>query len=258
MVVAWFKRKDLINRNLLGIATFTALCAFILALGIEPHWLGNKVTSLPVVLQRIFHRVEMPSIYLPSYYLYEYLPFFSKMRVMMRFGLFTLIFSSMMAGLGSHVLLKAASQKLKRWVGIALLLLVFVDFYPGIFTRLSMLDARPVDYWLADQPGTGAVAQFPFSQEKEQYLVYVSLVHQKPYLGGLFSANEPEQYRRIQPVMDGFPSIESMDLLRNLGVAYVVVDSLAYSDYSKIDQAIQSLGMQLIHVEGSDYVYNVP
>jgi hypothetical protein len=180
------------------------------------------------------------------------------MRVMMRFGLFTLIFSSMMAGLGTHLLIKASRLKMRRWVGIGLLVLVFVDFYPGIFTKFSTIDGRPVDYWLATQPDTGAVAQFPFSYESDQGQVYNTLVSQKPFLGGFFNANQPEQYVRIQPIMNGFPSYESVDLLRELGVAYVVVDSSAYSNYVAIDQSIQSFDLQLLNVCDNEYVYGWP
>ncbi len=58
---------------------------------------------------------------------------------------------------------------------------------------------------------------------------YFTLVHQKPFLGGDFNANQPEQYSRILPVMNKFPSPESVDLLRQLGVTYVVVDSARYT-----------------------------
>ena len=222
--IGWVKRKRTGHPELLNIALLVAFSAFILALGMDPHWLGRKIASLPVILQPIFHRTDMPEIHLPAYYLFEYLPFFSKMRVMMRFGLFTLIFSSMMAGLGAHVLLSASSKGIRRWVGVGLLVLVFVDFYPGVFTQFSTLDARPVDYWLAAQPDTGAIAQFPFSYESSQGLVYDTLVSKKPYLGGFFGSNTTEQFQRIQPVMDEFPTAESVDLLKELGVAYVVVD----------------------------------
>jgi hypothetical protein len=178
--------------------------------------------------------------------------------VMMRFGLFTLIFSSMMAGIGAHVLLNASSQKFRHWVGISLLVLVFVDFYPGVFTRFSTLDARPVDYWLANQPDIGAIAQFPFSYESSQGLVFNTLVNQKPSLGGFFNANSPEQYVRIQPIMDEFPSAQSVDLLKELGVAYVVVDSSAYSDYTAIDRSIQSFGLRLLNISGEENVYGWP
>jgi hypothetical protein len=256
--IAWLKRRHTDYRELLNIALLVSFSAFILALGIDLHWLGRKVTSLPGILQAILHRTDIPQIYLPAYYLFRYLPFFSKMRVMMRFGLFTLIFSSLMSGLGTHVLLKKSSVKFRRWGGIGLLALVFVDFYPGVFTKFSLLDGRPVDYWLATQPGTGAVAQFPFSQESDQGQVYNTLVNQKPFLGGFFNANHPEQYDRIQPIMDSFPTAESVDLLKELNVVYVVVDSSAYSDYNAVDQSIQSFGLHLLNISDEEYVYGWP
>jgi hypothetical protein len=200
----------------------------------------------------------MPTIYLPAYYLFHYLPFFSKMRVMMRFGLFVLIFSSLMAGLGAYLLTKSASSKVKRWVGIGLLVLVFIDFYPGVLKGFSVTQARPVDSWLAVQPDTGAVAQFPFTQESDQGQVYNTLVYQKPFLGGYFNANSPEQYTRIQTVMATFPSQGSVNQLKQLGVSYVVVDSSRYGNFSKVDGKIQSLGLHLLHVSEAEYVYGLP
>jgi len=257
-IIAWVKQRHLLRPEILSIATLVAFCAFVLALGIEPHWLGRKIVSLPRILQFIFHHTQMPQIYLPAYYLFRYLPFFSKMRVMMRFGLFTLISFSLMAGLGAHLLLRSYSQSVKRWIGVGLLILVFIDFYPGPLKGFARVDARPVDYWLATQPNTGAVAQFPFSQESDQSQVYNTLFSQKPFLGGFFNANQLEQYWRIQPVMNDFPSLESVALLRQMGVAYVVVDSSQYSDYVDIDRAIQSYGLILLQVSESEYVYGWP
>jgi hypothetical protein len=257
-VIALLWRRKFPNLELIEISLIVAIAAFILALGIDLHWLGNKVVSMPLFLQPIFHRTDMPQIYLPAYYLFRFFPLFSKMRVMMRFGLFTLIFFSLLAGLGAHVLTQSVSARSRRWIAIGLLLLICIDFYPGILRKFSRLDARPVDYWLATQPGMGAVAQFPFSQESSQKQVYNTLVSQKPFLGGYFNANQPEQYERISPVMDGFPSPESADLLMQLGVAYVIVDSSQYSNFTKIDQTIQSLGLKLLHVSDQEYVYGLP
>jgi hypothetical protein len=256
-VIAWIKRRQLRHPELLGIAILMAAAGFILALGMQLHWLGRIVVSLPGFLQPIFHRTDMPTIYLPAYYLYRYLPLFSKMRVMMRFGLFTLIFTSLMAGLGATLLTKSASFKIKRWVGIILLVLVFIDFYPGVLKDFRSTRVRPVDTWLAAQPNTGALAQFPFDEESSQSQVYYTLTHQKPFLGGDFNANQPEQYLRIQPVMKNFPSQESVELLRQLGVTYVVVDSSRYQDFSTVDQTIQSFGLQLLHVSEVQVVYGL-
>jgi hypothetical protein len=177
---------------------------------------------------------------------------------MMRFGLFTLIFFSVMAGLGASVLMDLSSAKFRRWIGVGLLVLVFIDFYPGPLKGFAPTVSRPVDEWLATQPDTGAVAQFPFSQESDQIQVYNTLVHGKPYLGGYFNANQPEQFLWIRPVMDQFPSADSVSLLEQLGVTYVIVDSSQYPDYPGVDQAIQSLGLQLLHVSEAEYVYGLP
>lgn len=256
-VFAWIKRRQLRHPELADIAILAAAGGFVLSLGIQLHWLGKMVVSLPRFLQPIFQRTSMPTIYLPAYYLFRYLPFFSKMRVMMRFGLFTLIFTSLMAGLGDYLLTKSASFKVKRWVGILLLVLVFIDFYPGVLKGFSVTQARPVDSWLAAQPNTGAVAQFPFTEESDQGQVYDTLVYQKPFLGGYFNANSPEQYARIEATMATFPSQDSVDLLRQLGVSYVVVDSPKYGNFSKVDQEIQSLGLKLLQVSEKQYVYGL-
>ena len=265
-VIAWIKRRQLRHPELADIAILVAAAGFVLALGIHLHWLGQpfilywrgkQVTSLPRILQPIFHRVDMPAIYLPAYYLYLYLPFFSKMRVMMRFGLFTLIFTSLLAGLGAYLLTKPASSKVKSWVGIILLVLVFIDFYPGVLKGFKPTQGRPVDKWLATQPNTGAMAQFPFSQESSQGMVYDTLVNQKPFLGGYFNANSPEQYTRILPVMNTFPSQNSVSLLRQLGVTYVVVDSSQYRNFSNVDLNIQLLGLKLLNVSENEYIYGL-
>jgi hypothetical protein len=258
IIVALIKHRDLPHPELMGTALLVAFAGFILALGIHLHWLGNQVTTLPVVLQKILHRTEMPQINLPAYYLFRYLPFFSKMRVMMRFGLFTLIFCSMIAGLGAVALLNMFSGKTRKWIGIALLVLVFIDFYPGALKNIAPTVSRPVDTWLATQPDTGAVAQFPFSLESEQSQVYYSIVYDKPFLGGFFNANQPEQFTRISPVMKSFPSDESVALLKQLGVTYVVVEESQYTDFTSVDDDIRMLGLSLVYNDGTDSVYILP
>jgi hypothetical protein len=254
---AWIKRRQLQHPELADIAILAAAGGFVLSLGIQLHWLGKIVVSLPRFLQTVFHQTRMPTVYLPAYYLYRFLPFFSKMRVMMRFGLFTLIFSSLMAGLGAYLLTKSASSNTKRWVGIGLLVLVFIDFYPGVLKGFSVTQARPVDSWLAAQPNTGAVAQFPFTEESDQGQVYDTLVYQKPFLGGYFNANSPEQYARIEATMATFPSQNSVDLLKQLGVSYVVVDSPEYGNFPDTDRQIQSLGLKLLQISDKQYVYGL-
>ena len=92
-VIAWIKRRQLRHPELLGYR-HPGGSRRVRACPGDPVALAGKDRRLPArFLQPIFHRTNMPTIYLPAYYLFHYLPFFSKMRVMMRFGLFTLIFT---------------------------------------------------------------------------------------------------------------------------------------------------------------------
>ena len=253
-LIAWALWKRVSHRQLLVVSLLAAGAAFVLSLGIDPHWLGQKILTMPVILQPIFHRTDFPEIHLPTYYLFMHLPFFSKMRVMMRFGLFTLVFFSLMAGIGAAALLESIRPKARIWLTVALLVLVFVDFYPGPLHMVPMT-VSPADDWLASQPDTGSLARFPFDQEGDQGPVYATLINQKRYIGGFFNANQPEQYQWISPVMSSFPSEESVTLLKQLEVAYLIVDSTRYENFSQVNQTIQSLGLQLLHVSGTDYIY---
>lgn len=176
---------------------------------------------------------------------------------MMRFGLFTLIFTSLLAGLGAFLLTRTASAKIKRGVGVGLLVLVFIDFYPGVFKDFYPPPVRPVDRWLATQPNTGAVAQFPFDEESNQDQVYWTLIYQKPFLGGDFNSNPPEQFTRIRPLMKTFPSPEFIALLRKLGVTYVVVESVSYKNFYFVDRDLQSFGLSLRYQDFTQCVYEL-
>ncbi len=46
-VIAWIKRRQLRHPELLGIAILVAAAGFVLALGMQLHWLGRIVVSLP-------------------------------------------------------------------------------------------------------------------------------------------------------------------------------------------------------------------
>jgi hypothetical protein len=257
-VMGWAGRRRIGQPALVQVAAIVAAFAFILALGIDPHWLGEKVASFPRFLQPIFHRTDFPQVYLPAYYLFRFLPFFSKMRVMMRFGIFTLLFTSLLAGLGAHALLERTAPTARKWVTLALLALVFIDFYPGPFKDIQPIEVSPTYTWLASQPNQGAVAIFPFSEDTGQKAVYNTLIYDKPFIGGHFNASYPEQYTRIAPVMETFPSPESVDQLRQLGVAYVIVDSSEYADFASVDRAIRSLGLQPLKTIGTDQIYLLP
>jgi hypothetical protein len=176
----------------------------------------------------------------------------------MRFGVFALVFADALAGIGVAWLLTRVGPKWRNLVAVGLLGLVIFDFFPAQLTEFSRIESRPLDTWLAQQPGNGAVVQFPFELVEDQAQVYYTLTYNKPFLGGFFNAFPPEQYQRIRSVLSNFPNQDSIDLLKQLGVEYILVDSSYYSDFNQVRTTIENLGLRLLTVIDSEYVYGFP
>jgi hypothetical protein len=254
-LIALIKLKETQAPDLVIPALWVIVSSVILALGTRLLWLNQQVVlHMPGFLQGVLGR-EATTIPLPGYFLFQYFPFYDKMRALSRFGTFAQIWIFVLAGLGLAWLLKRVPTSRQNLVALVLLVLAMLDFYPGPYKNFARIDGRPVDYWLADQPGNGAVVQFPFSQSGDQDQLYNTAIHGKPYVGGYFSANKPPQYLKIQPVLDNFPSPEGVSLLYSLGVQYVIVDSKQYDDFPLVNAQIQKLGLELTQVVGGQYVY---
>jgi hypothetical protein len=176
----------------------------------------------------------------------------------MRFGIFVLVFADVLAGLGVAWLLSRVQNRWKYVLGIGLLFLVIFDFYPAPMKEFSDIESRPIDAWLAKQPGNGAVVQFPFQLVENPDQVYYTLSYNKPFLGGFFNAFPPEQYQRIRPVLMNFPNQESVELLKELGVEYVLVDSSYYPDFNQTRVNIENLGLHMLTISDSEYVFELP
>jgi hypothetical protein len=196
-------------------------------------------------LSNLLHRSTIP-ILLPGYLMFRLFPLYAKLRSTMRFGIFVLVFVCTAAGIGASWLLGRIKSKWRILVAIVLIGLVVLDFYPGPFQQSFRVQPRPVDYWLSEQPGKGAVAQMPFRLAEDQENTYYTLTHGKPYIGGFFNAFPPQQYTRIKPVLDGFPDKSSVNLLHDLGVMYVLADMAEYSDLSDLRDTCISLGLDYV------------
>lgn len=256
-IVGWRKRKQSGHEALLQAAVLMVAVGFILSLGTDLHWNNQRVeVPVPAFLQERLQRQTVP-IPMPAYFLFRYLPYYSKMRAVMRIGFFVLIFNTLIAGFGAARLFQKTGPRKRVWLCAALLALVFLDFYPGPYQQFSRVAPRPVDYWLAQQPGQGAVAQFPFIQVEDQDQVYNTLTHQKPFIGGFFSANQPEQYLRIRPVLEKFPDSAGVVLLQELGVQWVLFDTRQYPDFSVVHLQVESLGLQYVETIDGQAVYDL-
>ena len=229
------------HRPLIILAVTAALLAVLLAMGIDLHWNGQAVkVSLPFLMNG--QPVPIP---LPGYFLFKYFPLFAKLRALMRFGVFTLVMTGLLAGLGASWFLERFKPRWQPLVCVFIILLVLVDFSPRPFTQFSEVSARPLDAWLAAQPGDGALIQLPIDESDDQQQTYNTLTHGKPFVGGFFNAFPPAQYGRIRPTLETFPDRAGIDLLKDLGVEYILVDIKAYSNPELVKQQCLDLGLTL-------------
>jgi hypothetical protein len=163
------------------------------------------------------------------------------MRVWMRYGVFVGLGVSVLAGYGLAWISSQLRGTRRAGVTLALLGLALLDFLPRP-QMFAKVQPRPVDEWLAAQTASGALVEFPF--ESDQAELYYTLIHNKPFLGGNFNAFPPPQFQRIKPVLSSFPDRDSMDLLRSLGVRYVLVHTGRYPDFEEVDRLATELGLR--------------
>src|SRR3990170_5387810 len=106
--------------------------------------------------------------------------------------------------------------------------LVIVEFLPRP-APTSRVEGRPVDTWLAAQPGNGAVVQLPYEENADsQAQIYYTLIHHKPLVGGLYGSFSTRQHNTLREPLGSYPSAGSAQQLRDLGVGYVMVDVAWY------------------------------
>ncbi len=255
-ITAIILRKKSPHRELMLTSLVVVAASFILGLGINLHWNNQSVVwQIPSFLQPLFNKTET-LIYLPAAWLFNHLPFFDKMRTIMRFGFFVLLFVPVLAGLGFHQFQQKIKPKRQLIVTLLVFLLVLIEIYPGSYSKsLSQPQPRQVDLWLASQPDDGAVAQMPFAENSDQAQVYYTLIHHKPILGGDFNANKPIQFLEIQSILERFPDEQSVELLRDLDITYIIVDAGAYPNLDQFKQQAALLGLSELTNLDNNIVY---
>lgn len=258
-VVAGIRDRDRrgTTLHLLGIVIVAAL----LSMGPTLHWLSRPViVELPPWLGWLA-APDSQQLLLPGSLLNRYLPFYSSMRVWMRYGVFASLFVAVLAGSGAAWLTRRAGPRLGPVLGLAVLGLCLFDFLPPKID-LTLVEGRPVDAWLRKQPAIGAVAQLPFDDYADsQDQIFYTLLHQKPYIGALYGSFPTPQYTAVRSVLEDFPSQASIEQLRDLGVRYVVVDDKWYDARDEMDDvhlALTRQGATHAVMLGGQHVYLLP
>lgn len=254
LAVFAFRRADL--RRTTRLLVFCAIVSFVLALGTTLHAGGESVrVAVPGFLKGILHR-DSAGVPMPGMILYRWLPFYSSMRVWLRYGLLCNLFLGALAGIGAAWLASRTPARFRFAVSSTILALIILDFLP-FYPQLERVQGRAADLWLGAQRTEGAAAQFPFSEAADPQQNYYSSLWNRPSIGGCFGFL-PHQYREILPAMTAFPSEQTVATLRRVGVRYVLVDARKYPDLRATKQAIDSLGFKLAEVAGLQLIYELP
>jgi len=220
-----------------------AILAFILALGTNFTWLEKAVTiSTPARLTHLINQDSFP-IYLPGYVLFRFIPFYGRMRVWMRYGIFVMTFVCIGAGFGINKVLQKNPPKKQFVIFVFTLGVILLDFWTKPLP-LVPVQPRKVDEWLAGQP-YGGLVQMPFDQSYNKLNMYYTLTNQKALIGYI---KEVPSYRyfRLQADLNNFPDKASIDAIKAEKITYVLVDESKYSVNENFVSTCRSNGLDLI------------
>lgn len=259
--------------------------SLVLALGTTLHIGGQRVyIAVPAWIERGFTAVmgllanrlalhPMPTYYdlrlagavyvpLPTLLFYLYLPFFDAMRVWTRFGLISAFAVAVLAGIGlARVMQGVGIARRARWsalIGWLCLVAVAFELLPVPYPLgWSEVRSQPVDRWLAQRVGGGAVAQFPLWKAEHGAALYATIHHAKPIVYG-YGAFFPRRYRQVRPALWDFPTEQAIALLREWGVGYVLVGAESYgAQWPDMERRIgQFDALHLVATSAEEPVYH--
>lgn len=207
---------------------------------------GVYVTH-PPPLSSTTNDVPLSPIPAPGKWLRE-LPGFNNLRGWSRFGFFVQLGVGLLSGGGLAVLLNRVNNRdrvtvrRRQWALTTIVAgLVALDFVERPF-GVSDAGPRPVEAWLARQPGKFAIMEYPVP--KHGYggrAIYSTRLTGKQIVLG--SAQAPPNFASWE-LLSVFPSAETLDLLARWQVKYVLVDETLYrigSEFWGLTQTWESL-----------------
>lgn len=230
--------------------------AFILSLGTIFQYFGNIL-----------------NIYMPYDFFYEYFPGFKSMRAPVRWGVIVTFSLSILAGYGFNRLIKYKSNIQQLIIFLFCVTVILIEsIYIPLGYGLTPLgqDVPPVYEWLSNQTDDFVIVELPMvyvdkilsgsDLYKNTKYMYYSTYHWKTLVNG-YSGYTPEYHIEIINILKTFPSHESISLLENLGIRYVILHKKEIDQFtwSRIEKNISNFkdNVELIEILDQDYIYKI-
>jgi len=189
-------------------------------------------------------------------------PGLSLLRAPARFALLVVMAAALLSALGVSWLLERFAHRARLGVA-ALLVLFFVESFVVAFPAgKPQRMAAPAPYHRLAALPRGAVLSLPTYRSTPEafreadYLLF-STAHWQPIVNG-FGRQEPPQHAARMAVLAGFPSSDSIALLRRLEIRYVVVHTRRASELvPRVDDASGQVAVRMLHSADGDFLFEV-
>jgi hypothetical protein len=170
----------------------------------------------------------------PYSILYRFVPGFQSMRVPARFCLLCVPLWILLAGISYDQFFATLPQRLSTGIApISLVALLAIDLAvrPIAWQRVPLEDDLPQAVkWLRDSPERGAVLVLPldYLRQPSPLYLYFSLFHRRPLLNG-YPVFTPSEMLGVFPPLRRFPDPNAIEVLKQRGVRFVVIDQFEMS-----------------------------
>jgi hypothetical protein len=227
--------------------------AIVVALGPEVRFMGRALAPGPFSLAR------------------DLVPLFRMIRVTSRAGIYLALALSLLAALAlTRARLRAGWVAALGALALAEASIVPVTF-PGWTEVVDTRRPAPAVYgWLAAQPGPDAIVELPIMEDDglfrrpacdESIYMVRSTLHWKRLVNG-WAGGEPEGHKTARALARRFPSQDSVDAFRALGVRYVVLHGacLGPNQAARIRRDLPAFASSLREIArfGDDTAFELP
>jgi hypothetical protein len=209
--------------------------------------------------------------YAPYRILYELVPPFDALRATGRAWMIGLLGLGLLAGIGVKAFagwlgarFPSRATLVPGVVGAVIVLLVLLEGFDPWFDRPTA-EVSAVDRAIA-QLAPGGVVYLPMNTSDEVDIgyfqqprnLYGATEHHRPTPNG-YSGYLPRSYLRQSRELRALPDKEALDLLRRIGVRYVVVhEGVAGTPWRSLRNPDAAAPLELVGTYGPDLLYEVP